>query len=373
MRLPFRIRLLNLLPVALLGVAALSAFAGQPLPPATPAGASIPPAVVDARPPVLLLHNRPLPGGGPLLPLDGKKLKRILVAGPGASDLQPSPGSGTARARPAPVIAALRERAKVDGFLVVQDPWIRASFAPVDGCAFTPDEKSPGSFGLKGEYFTNPNLEGHPAVRMDESLCMFADAKIPDKLVKLDGFSVRWTGFLRPPATGKYRIALRGEGKTRVWIKDRLVYDGWDKDPRKGGVGEFTNVPELTQGESCPIRLEYRNSGSLNLALHWMSFAKKEFSEFKNFDLLLLFSAPQAPVQPPQTASGSGETAPLMDQFFAAAQAVNPAAILIIPMDGETPAKGLLEPFPAALRVRADQGGALLGELFQGQAKKILP
>ena len=269
----------------------------------------------DAAPSGQVLRNQPLPGGTPLLPLPSNRLKKVIVVGPGLT-----PGaSGQAAPAPSALLAAIRERGKQDGFQVVQESWSATAFTPVGGAALTPDEKTPSVPGLKGEYFENLNLEGKPAMERIDEPRFDSEAKAPGPRLKPGGFSVRWTGFIKPPAPGKYRIRLCGEGKARAWIKDQLVYDGWDKDPKKGGMGEFTNVPEFRQNELFPVRIEYRNQGPLQLGMHWMSFVKKEFSEFKTSDAVILIMG------------GDSEGAKEQEEFLAAAAPVNPVTVAVFP------------------------------------------
>ena len=287
------------------------------------------PAAAGSPDPGILLQNKPLPGGAPLLPLNPKKFKKLFLAGPGlAEPAQAGPHA------PAPsLVEQIRERALAADFQITEEAWIGGSFTVIAGCAFTPDEKTPGVHGLKGEYFNNFNLESKPAgIRIDENLQKFADATAPDPLVKRDGdgFSVRWTGFIKPPVTGKYRISLSGQGRSRVWIKDQLVYDGWDKDPKKGGMGEFTNVPELRQGELYPIRIEYRNQGVLHTGISWMSFGKIDFSARKASDAVVLILGQNSIFRATPGPGKPGELAHEIEEALESAVTANPATVLVL-------------------------------------------
>ena len=376
MRLSLTTRLLfatlacGFLPCGAFGAAREPGF--QPVP-ASPRATATP--AIESTPSCVILRNTPLPGGAPVLPLSARGIKKIIVTGPGIVEAQ----GGSAHS---PLLEAIRERGKRDGFQVVHEPWSAACFAPVSGGALTPDEKNPSAAGLKGEYFDNSTLEGKPAVvRIDEPR-FESNGKAPGSQFKPGKFSVRWTGFIKPPVAGKYRIRLCGEGKARAWIKDQLVYDGWDKDPKKGGMGEFTNVPEFHQTELCPVRIEYRNEGPIRIGLHWMSFEKKDFSELKNFDAVILIMG------------GGPEPAREQEEFLAAAATVNPVTVAVFPSapaplpgrDGPPGRPTLLqsvstpglpwamEHVPAVLQERAENdANALCDKLFSGGLKKKLP
>lgn len=325
---------------------------------------------------VILLQNKLVAGRGPLIPVDGAKIKKILLAGPGA-DLPSASGSCPS------LLRAFQERGRKDGFQVGLVPWNTSGFLPIALGALAPDEKTPDAAGLKGEYFPNQNLDGKPlGVRTDTAFPVTSDP-----LLKASGFSVRWTGFIKPPVPGKYRIRLVGEGKSRVWVADRLVYDGWDKDPRKGGMGEFTDVPEFKRGELCPLRIEYRGAGAPSISLSWMTFANKDFSAMANADLVLLVLAPLPAVPVPSDAAHAAlphrdptpetpEAAREQEEFLAAAGLVNPATVAVFqaPLPSQLPASGAFAwagaHLPAVFRASPDAAAAFVSEFFSSTAKK---
>jgi len=322
-----------------------------------------PPAGAD----VVLVQNKPVPGRGVLIPVDGATIKKIVLSGPGVDSAF---GTGSCQTIP----GAFQERGRKDGFQVVVEPWSNSGFLPVAPGALIADEKKPDVSGLNGQYFPNPNLDGKPlGVRVDAAFPSGADP-----LVKPAGFSIRWTGFIKPPAPGKHRIRLAGEGKSRVWIEDRLVYDGWDKDPKKGGMGEFTNLPEFKPGELCPLRIEYRGTGNPQIALSWMTFAKKDFSTLSNAGLVVLVLAL------PPSGPNSSDFAREQEEFLLAAGAVNPATVAVFQLPAgrepvaspSTPGSGAFpwacEHLPALFRMRQDAAAPFANEFFSNLPKKKL-
>ena len=65
--------------------------------------------------------------------------------------------------------------------------------------------------GLRGEYYPNMDLSGDPKeIRIDSTVDFIWDGKSPAKGFSVDNYSVRWTGQLTAPKTGKYLLGLNG-------------------------------------------------------------------------------------------------------------------------------------------------------------------
>jgi len=71
-----------------------------------------------------------------------------------------------------------------------------------------------------------------------------------------DNFSVRWTGTLRVPQTGKYTFYLASDDGARLVIDDEMVIDAWYDRSGEESVGER----DLTAGEHT-LRCEYYERG----------------------------------------------------------------------------------------------------------------
>jgi hypothetical protein len=80
----------------------------------------------------------------------------------------------------------------------------------------------------KGEYFTNANLAGSPAVvRNDVDVNFNWGAGSPSQFIPVDSFSARWTRQLWFPATQTYRFVIRADDGVRLWIDNALILDEW--------------------------------------------------------------------------------------------------------------------------------------------------
>lgn len=117
----------------------------------------------------------------------------------------------------------------------------------------------------RGEYYSNPNLSGAPAlVRNDVAVSFNWGAGAPAAGLPADNFSARWTRNLSFPA-GLYRFALTIDDGVRVWVDNTLIIDQWhDSSPN-------TYVAEARLSEGTHnIRIEYyERSGGALIDLRW--------------------------------------------------------------------------------------------------------
>jgi beta-glucosidase len=137
-------------------------------------------------------------------------------------------------------------------------PKIGVSAVPVSASALT--VSGPGSAkGLKGEYFNNRELKGEPAlVRTDEEVNFDWLAFSPAAQVVPDNFSVRWTGKLIAPESGKYILGAAGNGGLRVVIDGKLLVEEFANRRTKTVTKEIS----LEAGRTYDVRLEYYESAN---------------------------------------------------------------------------------------------------------------
>ncbi len=75
----------------------------------------------------------------------------------------------------------------------------------------------------------------------------------------------RYTGFILPPATGKYKFIGNGDDAIRVWIDDKPVLEHSAANPQP----EVSYV-DLTANEPCSLKIEFTDrSGWGCCCLHW--------------------------------------------------------------------------------------------------------
>ncbi len=135
--------------------------------------------------------------------------------------------------------------------------------------------------GLQGNYFSNPDLKGNPAFeRQDEQLNFkwTLYSPNPEKL-QPDNYSVRWTGKLEAPNSGKYQLGLRGNDGFRLYLNGKLLVDNWEK------LSYSTKTVDIdfVKGQKYDIVVEFHeNRGEANIELIWnygLQDYQKDFDE----------------------------------------------------------------------------------------------
>jgi beta-glucosidase len=93
-----------------------------------------------------------------------------------------------------------------------------------------------------------------------------------------DNFSVRWTGQLIPPVTGRYELTVGANDGFRLFIDGKLLIDDWELAPRLQSKSAFL---DLAAGKPHDIKLEYfEDIRDAEVRLAWrLPGAKPAFDE----------------------------------------------------------------------------------------------
>nr|WP_233181967.1 PA14 domain-containing protein [Paenibacillus sonchi] len=128
---------------------------------------------------------------------------------------------------------------------------------------------APADNGLQGEYFSNMQLSGAPAVvRTDAVLDFNWRLGSPDAAIGTDFFSVRWSGKIKPLYSETYQIYTTSDDGVRVWVNGTLVIDSWMKQSGTERTGSIS----LQAGQLYDIKVEYyENQGDARARLMWES------------------------------------------------------------------------------------------------------
>lgn len=211
-------------------------------------------ALEAARESIVLLKNEKS-----ILPLR-KDLKSIAVIGPSADDLEVllanyegQPSSYTTPLEGIRKIVSRETEVKYSPGMYptgIEFEPIRQTFVTSDGIQ-----------GFKGEYFNNRDFEGKPAlIRNDAKIDFSWGALRPAEGVNPDGYSVRWSGRIEAPETGRYSFGIRGNGNVRVYLDGKLLVeqkDNW------WNYNDLKDV-ELESGKSYEVKIEYSEYLSLS-------------------------------------------------------------------------------------------------------------
>ena len=113
--------------------------------------------------------------------------------------------------------------------------------------------QAPVGNGLLGEYYDGPAFERLVLRRPDATLAFDWAHAPPASGVPAEYFSVRWTGWLVPPASGRYVLHATVDDGLRLWLNDQLVLNEWRPQP----VRTFTTTVDLRAGEPYKLRVDY--------------------------------------------------------------------------------------------------------------------
>jgi beta-glucosidase len=213
-------------------------------------------ALQAARESLVLLKN-----DGGLLPLAPGQ-RKIAVIGPNADDPNVLLGNynGVPSSSTTP-LAGIRARAPA-GAQVVYAPGSsreQGTFHTVASSQLAPAGGLTGP-GLRGEYFTNMELAGDPALlRVDATVDFDWSQVAPAPAIPREKFSARWTGALRVGTTSTYQLGMTSDDGVRVYLDGQLIVDAWHD---QGQTRNFAQV-DLTAGRAYDLRIEYyQNQGA---------------------------------------------------------------------------------------------------------------
>ena len=198
------------------------------------------------------------------LPLS-KNLKRIAVLGEDARQARPGGYSGPGIERIS-ILKGIEEKVGTQTEVLYAQGCKRLApdYVTVPAAYLS----SGNERGLKGEYFDNIKWEGEPKmVRFDRNMLMKWTLFSPDPdLFAFDWYSVRWTGRLKSPVSGAYRIGLEGNDGYALYIDNRKVIDRPLKTTYTQSLVPFT----FEKDSLYDIRIEfYENYRNGRLRFIW--------------------------------------------------------------------------------------------------------
>jgi outer membrane protein OmpA-like peptidoglycan-associated protein len=111
----------------------------------------------------------------------------------------------------------------------------------------------PVADGLKADYYDGADFNRFVFSRRDATISFDWGHQPPAPGLSAEYFSVRWTGWLVPPASGRYIFHVTVDDGMRIWLNDRLILDEWRPQP----VSYFAVAAELKAGVPYRLRVEY--------------------------------------------------------------------------------------------------------------------
>ncbi len=187
---------------------------------------------------IVLLKN-----SGGLLPLSNHQLRSVAVIGGDAGNY--IAGGGSSLVKPTYLVSMLEGiRRRMGEDVQVEyaegvDPASAVDLLPgpplVPSSVLTPAVSVPQVYGLHTEYWTNTRFEGEPQlVRTDRQVALnlgffnysifnASSLRMPEEFN--NAISVRWTGSIIAPVTGKYTLSLTHLGTARLFLNGQLLIE----------------------------------------------------------------------------------------------------------------------------------------------------
>ncbi|HTJ00283.1 MAG TPA: glycoside hydrolase family 3 C-terminal domain-containing protein, partial [Dongiaceae bacterium] len=207
---------------------------------------------------IVLLKN-----SGAILPLNEHTIQSLACIGTPAVNWQIG-AAGSPQVTPFYSVSALEGIRKRAG------PAIQVNYssgardgAPIPETAL----QYAGKSGLHAEYFANRNLAGSPVVaRQDPQIQFDWSDQPPAPALAQSDFSVRWTGSLVTPVSGKFKLMMTADDGYRLYLDGKLVVDHWVDS----GATTQTAAVDLVAGTPRELRVEYYQHGGQAVArLDW--------------------------------------------------------------------------------------------------------
>jgi len=270
-------------------------------------------ALEAARKSIVLLKNE-----GGLLPLD-RNMKTIAVIGPNADSVEMLLGNYNGQpSQPVTPLAGIRQKVSADTQVLYARGSDLAEGMPLletvpASALFTTDGADRQS-GLKAEYFNTANFNGRAYfTQAFVSRAMRQAAVIPANPQPLftridpqvdfnwwdgapradmddDNFGVRWTGYLAPPASGKYQLGATGLNAYEVYLDGKRLVQR-DNVHERGY--EYETV-DLQAGKLYPLRVDFHEvHGDADIRLVWApphaSYEDEALKMARQADVVVMF------------------------------------------------------------------------------------
>lgn len=125
--------------------------------------------------------------------------------------------------------------------------------------------------GLLGDYYEGRNFEHFRLRQVDAVIDFKLRQESPAEGVPVNDYSVRWTGWLRPPASGHYVFYITVDDGARLWLDGRQVLDEWRGQPPQ----TYKVDVDLRAGHAYTLRFDYCQYGSYSCGwLGWVQPAQ---------------------------------------------------------------------------------------------------
>ena len=121
--------------------------------------------------------------------------------------------------------------------------------------------------GLTAQYFNGIEFGNNPTLqRIDKTINFHWTISTPDQAINPEFFCTKWTGNIKAPKTGTYKIGLSGNDGFKLYINNQLIINNWDKQSFHTSLVDYN----FTAGNNYPIRVEFKEpNGNSTIKLIW--------------------------------------------------------------------------------------------------------
>jgi beta-glucosidase len=121
--------------------------------------------------------------------------------------------------------------------------------------------------GLTAQYFNGIEFGNNPTLqRIDKTINFHWTISTPDQAINPEFFCAKWTGNIKAPKSGTYKIGLSGNDGFKLYINNQLIINNWDKQSFHTSLVDYN----FTAGNNYPIRVEFKEpNGNSTIKLIW--------------------------------------------------------------------------------------------------------
>lgn len=194
-----------------------------------------------------------------------------------------------------------------------------------------------GKRGLSGEFFTNKDFEGKPALtNFVEELKFNWGANLPKEVTGGKTFTARYTGKLIAPKSKTVFLGLKSDGVGKLYVDDRLLIEniGTWTTPVDPNEVKFARI-DLQAGKPREIRVEYeRGKEKSAVELVWADVPSNPFAEAinaaKSSDYMIVFAGLNIDYEGEGLDRFDMNLPELQNELIAAVSKANPKTIVVI-------------------------------------------
>jgi beta-glucosidase len=209
-------------------------------------------------------------------------------------------------------------------------------------------------------------LKGEPALkRVDAAIDFNWKTKLPMPEITSHAFSARWTGSIRPAASGDYVFMTRSDDGSRVLLDGKVVVDNW----RDQQAHTESDTIKLEAGKTYQLTVEYYN-GTADASMQFAYLFKQPLLTADQTAAIAGADAAIVCVHTNESEGGDRAYALAGDQqiLISESAAANPHTVVVLEAGGNVAMKDWIDHVPALVDAwyPGQAGGKAVAEILFG-------